>query len=409
MTENQSEALRAILSGGQLPTEMAWDALLEMGRRYGLSALLYWRLREGRPPQFPEASQTSNRVAEWRALRRGYQAAVVREMLVARQWREVLSALNQAGLRPLPLKGAAIAQCYPRPELRAYGDLDILLPREEISRAKEALEHLGYRSRKPAMIWSLERLKHLPPMWADKCLDVELHWRLDLPGETGHVPIEGVWARAGCGTLYGVGVWRMDPVDEALYLCRHGVIQHRLVTGVRACCDLFYLTRDWDNTQWEALVARARLYELERPLYLLLALAGRVSSLSRAGETVMWDLETALSVEPGFVERMQAMMLRDRAVPGVPIALVRAAQKPFWARLRWVLFRAFPPPRATAQIYTLPDRSPLLALCYLWRPLDLLRENAGQTWRLVRGERSARRVWAQERELEDWLGVERPW
>ena len=62
-----------------------------------------------------------------------------------------------------------------------------------------------------------------------------------------------------------------------------------------------------------------------------------------------------------------------------------------------------------AGAYHLPDGSPLVALCYIWRPLDLLQRYGRQVWRLLRGEETTRQAWHRMRELEVWLGVDRAW
>jgi len=81
-------------------------------------------------------------------------SALGREMLVAGQWRQVLPALKETDLHPMPLKGAVTARCYPRPELRIYTDLDVMMPGEEIRQAQQVLVGLGYGSTMSATTWS---------------------------------------------------------------------------------------------------------------------------------------------------------------------------------------------------------------------------------------------------------------
>ena len=116
-----------------------------------------------------------------------------------------------------------------------------------------------------------------------------------------------------------------------------------------------------------------------------------------------------MAVERGFVDRMLAKMISGRGSSDLPVRLRRTAPKPLWTRLRMMLCRVFPPPAAMPAIYHLPDGSPLVALYYPWRPLDLLLRYGRQAWRLLRGDAAAREAWHQERELEVWLGVDRAW
>jgi len=407
-TSRQLEAWRAILTGDSLPAHVDWGELLETGRRHGVSPLLFWWSQQ---PWNAEAFRTLQDAGEgkiWDALYKDYHLALARDMLVTQQCREVLSALSQAGLRPMLVKGAAIARHYPRPELRPYGDIDVLLPQDQVARARDVLAELGYRAGQPSDAWLEEQHFHLPAMRMNTGYTVELHWRLSKPGEARCLPVGEVWTRARQIVLCDVSAWAMDPVDEVLHVCRHGVVQHRLSLGMRACYDLYYLTRLWGDERWEDLLSRARRYQLERPVYLLTALTDRTCRLPRAGRRLKRELETVLRVEPGFVSRMEATMYAAGAAPRLPAGLVRAAERPLWSRLRRSLFRIFLPPAAMAHAYHLPEGSPLAALYYVWRPIDLLRRHGRLVRLLLSGEKNTRDAWDRQRELETWLDVERP-
>ena len=57
----------------------------------------------------------------------------------------LLRACGDARLDLLVLKGAALAETvYPRPSLRRFGDLDVLVRRADAARARTLLEALGY-------------------------------------------------------------------------------------------------------------------------------------------------------------------------------------------------------------------------------------------------------------------------
>lgn len=58
---------------------------------------------------------------------------------------EVCNALKEAGIPFIVLKGMAINKCYPSPELRNMGDVDILVHEKDMQKASEVLLLLGYR------------------------------------------------------------------------------------------------------------------------------------------------------------------------------------------------------------------------------------------------------------------------
>ncbi len=57
---------------------------------------------------------------------------------------EILSRLIQSGIPVSVLKGASVAACYPRPELRVLGDIDLLLPEERLEEGAELLREMGF-------------------------------------------------------------------------------------------------------------------------------------------------------------------------------------------------------------------------------------------------------------------------
>jgi hypothetical protein len=79
-------------------------------------------------------------------------AGIVERVVAAEVWeaehlrilRRVLSALGDAGIKPLLLKGTGVAyRCYEPPALRLRGDTDVLVPRERFESALDVLVSIG--------------------------------------------------------------------------------------------------------------------------------------------------------------------------------------------------------------------------------------------------------------------------
>ena len=73
------------------------------------------------------------------------------ELLRKRELLEVLRALDDAGVAPLLLKGAALAySIYPSPVLRPRADTDLLIPDDDRERLEQALlAHHAFSHRDP--------------------------------------------------------------------------------------------------------------------------------------------------------------------------------------------------------------------------------------------------------------------
>jgi hypothetical protein len=76
---------------------------------------------------------------------------VIRNRRIREQLVECLECLNAASIVPLLLKGAAAAPNAQDLGARIVGDIDLLIPKDELERAAHELRGLGYRP------WTLER------------------------------------------------------------------------------------------------------------------------------------------------------------------------------------------------------------------------------------------------------------
>ncbi|MEM7707358.1 MAG: nucleotidyltransferase family protein [Pseudomonadota bacterium] len=102
---------------------------------------------------------------------------------------EVLGVLESAGLEPVVLKGADVAQrFYPEPHWRVMGDLDLLLPNDTGHEALRLLEAEGFRNPTdhPAERWDGHH--HVVPVYhPDLKQWVEVHHRLITDQSPFHV------------------------------------------------------------------------------------------------------------------------------------------------------------------------------------------------------------------------------
>ena len=134
-----------------------------------------------------------------------------------------LEALRDAGLSPVLLKGAALGHLvYEDPYLRPMSDVDLLIPRDALARALEALEAAGFRL-PPA-----DHREFWEETWYDLPVEapdgtpgaVELHWSIAQEGR--HFPdVAGMLARARelrYGPVTGLA---LGPVDLHLHQALH--------------------------------------------------------------------------------------------------------------------------------------------------------------------------------------------
>ena len=140
---------------------------------------------------------------------------------------ELLVACSESHIDLLVLKGPALAETvYPRPSLRLFGDLDVLVRASEISPARALLESLGYTP-EPRQWEDLVQGRYCQTNFFKHpergAVVVELHTELiNNPFFFGVVRLDaGVWERAEAACLAGEAARVLGPEDQVLHLCLH--------------------------------------------------------------------------------------------------------------------------------------------------------------------------------------------
>lgn len=165
-------------------------------------------------------------------------ATAARNMLFQREEENLLRALQRAGVEAVPLKGTSLARLLGDLASRPVTDIDLAIRAQDVARAGEALQRLGYAIRLPAALLSHRRFlagtdAHTSEVTCSReeagtVLALELHWKcLSLPEEE-------VWR--GVQTYSPSGVRTLGLEHYFLFLCAHAADGGW--AGLRWLCDL---------------------------------------------------------------------------------------------------------------------------------------------------------------------------
>jgi len=263
----QLAACRPQLSADSRQPSAVWDEVVTIAASHGLAPLLFKRLKENgaRADVPPDA---------WERLRQAYFASAVRNMRLFGGLRSVLRRLRSAGIPVIVLKGAYLAEAvYGDVALRPMCDVDLMVPREELSRTQATLLGMGGVHQQFEGIESrCKRRLHLPPV-VIRDLAIEIHWTVSSPTGPFRVDAAGLWERARPATISGVEVLALSPEDLLLHLSLHFCYQHHLA-GLRSLCDIAEtIHRFRGEIDWAQVVIRAREWHASRYAGLTLHLA----------------------------------------------------------------------------------------------------------------------------------------
>jgi hypothetical protein len=176
------------------------------------------------------------------------------------------------------LKGAAyIAQDLPLAIGRLPTDVDLMVPHASLGGIEKALKNAGWEFEKNEpydqhyyRAWSHE----LPPMIAaGQAMELDLHHTVLPP--VGRIKPDTARLFADAVPVQGSPFHVLCPEDQVLHAVVHLVYDSDFVGRLRDLLDIDALFRQLplsDRTAREALIARARLHDMQKPLHLAAAL-----------------------------------------------------------------------------------------------------------------------------------------
>jgi hypothetical protein len=242
------------------PFEVNWERFLEMAGRHRLAAFI------GRETGWMKHIAVPTPVSEWLGKRAEFVAK--RNLLLHGELLRVVDILELDGIPAIPFKGPEFAnRFHPKPLYRTCWDLDLLLQRDQVLQAKEALCSEGFR---PEDHWSSRRERRELIRNCEYNLDhpetgthVELHWRF-VPSYISFGLAEPQ-LRGRYESVQFLGrLQSVIPAEEMLVImCVHNGGKHRW-DRLRTVCDLDCIVASVPELKWEYVVELARVYHVER-------------------------------------------------------------------------------------------------------------------------------------------------
>ncbi len=249
--------------------EIDWAYLLRMAELHGLIPLLYWNVKATSPELVPSSIMERIHVQ--------FLANAGRNLLLTRELLKMLNLLEANGILAIPFKGPVLASSlYGNLALRTFSDLDILILKKDIAKAKDVLLSSGLQWQ--SQLTAAQKANYLQDdygclTFSDKCGRViveldrglsprELPWSFDL---------EHFARRLTQISLEGKMVPAFSPEDLLLILCLHGA-KHRW-ERLGWVCDLAELMRVHAGLDWRRVLEEAATQGCSRMLLLGLLLA----------------------------------------------------------------------------------------------------------------------------------------
>jgi len=182
--------------------------------------------------------------------------------LLLRRASEAIRALRAAGIEVMVIKGAALTiEYYQDYSLRPMDDVDLLVRYPD---ARASIEVLSLQGWKALEQWNEQKgfgeqtrqYDHAMHFVHPSGQDLDLHWNLT-PFCLGPDADLNFWAASKEITFEGQVVRVLDPADQLLHVCVHGIAWER-VAPIRWIPDALAVVRKAPQLDWQRLLLQAR-------------------------------------------------------------------------------------------------------------------------------------------------------
>jgi hypothetical protein len=322
-----------------------WPRVIQLAEHHGVTPLVYQALRGTRsvPPETLEA------------LRDHYQHNARKNLQFTAELFRVLDCMGAHSIPSIPLKGPVLAETVYRDlALRDFSDLDVLVRREDVLKAKAALETLGYSvntqlSEAAEHAYLTNGYEYTFDGPAGRNL-LEIQWAILPRFYAVNFDCSEFFQRAQTVTVCGRAVRTLSPEDLLLTLCVHAA-KHAWIR-LYWLCDIAGAMQS-QTIEWPEFERRVGELGVTRMVGVSLLLAHRLlhanvpqsvrnlwnadTKIQRLSEEVLRGLPDAEAYNPESLQYFRLMMrLRERGSDQVR-CLLRLAFTPGpgdWAVIR---------------------------------------------------------------------------
>ena len=258
-TNGPRERIQSILS----ETQIDWDYFFLLARRHAVVPLVFRQLKDIVPPdklqQFKKHSLENS----------------ARNVVLAAELCRLIKLFADSGIEAIPYKGPILSLfAYGDLSLRRFVDLDVIVKKADVARARDLLLADNYALAKPLTVEQqhlLLRTQHNLQFTKDnRQLIVELHWEVAPHLFASSVQTETLWQNLVAFELNGTTVKTLSADDLLFSLCVHG--SRHLWERLGWICDVAELISRHD-LNWTTLLGRAAKADSERMFLLGLHLA----------------------------------------------------------------------------------------------------------------------------------------
>ncbi|MGC1307360.1 MAG: nucleotidyltransferase family protein [Phormidesmis sp.] len=246
-----------------LQQPLDWQYLLQVTEKHRVLPSVYRHL------PMPASSQIPSDIQQ--ELRRRFYKNAQRNLRLTQELMQLLKMFDAQSIPVIPYKGTVLAAlAYGKLSLRQVWDIDVLVKKQDASKAKEQLLAAGFR-----LTESFDREESF--FHDERDVEIDLHWGLTPFYFPVDLTFEQLWQNRQPVALNHDSVMSFSNEDLLLILCvqiakdcweRRQHIEH-----LAKVCDIAALIHTSPQINWDAVMAHASRAGIERIVYFGLYLA----------------------------------------------------------------------------------------------------------------------------------------
>jgi hypothetical protein len=251
-------------------SDVNWNDLALLAKRHSIIPLLYRQL-ERHASQLVPTAQLAN-------LRLQYQENSARNIILTAELCRLIDLFRERGIETIPYKGPALALfAYDDLALRRFVDLDVIVRKSDVLRARDLLLSDGYVPGKSLSLAQQELLlktqHNLQFARDNRRLLLELHWEVAPHLFASSVQENELWQNLTTLNINGTELKALTAEDLLFSLCVHG--SRHLWERLGWICDVAELIAR-HQINWPALLQRSAETDSERMFLLGIHLAQKL-------------------------------------------------------------------------------------------------------------------------------------
>ena len=352
-----------------------WRAQYRNAQQHGLLGLLFCAIEPDVAPNMPDDVRD--------ALMMAMRNATLAYAVAFRELDALVEIFEREKIPVVLLKGAALSKSlYPNPVQRPFGDLDLLIHKQDAPRVRAFLLARGMQENSELV--SGFRQAHYGEMGffaANSAMPaMDVHWDLVAPAYyRRHMDMDWFWEQTEWRRIGERNLRVLNPTAQLLHLGAHVGLHHQDHLRLIWLYDIaLLLTQRGAEIDWRAADAFARVARLARPLRFVLeqtrawwgiALPPETENLFRAPA---FDVQERLAYALTTAQFTEARVLMD--------VLYLAGARAKWEFARGYLF----PESAYMRTRYAIQNDVWLPLYYVWRMLASVGKAMRSVWSAAR-------------------------